>query len=116
LFDDYCLPRMRRGESIETCWVSGPWWDIGTPERYLQTNQDWLGRLGGLEPSFVAPSARVDPGVTLGSSVVGRGARVLGSGRLERCVIWPESVAHAPLSGCIVTPSGVLRVGPPASP
>ena len=113
LFDDYCLPRMRRGESIETCWVPGRWWDIGTPERYLQTNLDWLG---GLDSSFVAPSAQVDAGVAFVSSVVGRGARVLGPGRIERCVIWPESVAHAPLSGCVVTPNSVLRVSPPAAP
>ena len=56
------------------------------------------------------------PPVAFVSSVVGRGARVLGPGRIERCVIWPESVAHAPLSGCVVTPNSVLRVSPPAAP
>jgi mannose-1-phosphate guanylyltransferase len=116
LFDDYCLPRMRRGESIETCWVSGRWWDIGTPERYLQTNLDWLSRVHGFGGNFLAPSAQVDPRVTLASSVVGRGARVNGTGRVERCVIWPESVAQAPLSDCIVTPSAVLQLGRSALP
>src|SRR5690606_29951690 len=103
LFSDYCLPKMRRGESIETWPVTGGWWDIGTPPSYLQANLDWLARhassAGG---SFIAPSASVAAGVSVASSVIGRGARVLGVGALEQCVVWPGSTAVAPLARCVV--------------
>jgi mannose-1-phosphate guanylyltransferase len=109
LFADYCLPKLRRGEPIDTCPIAGRWWDIGTPATYLQTNLDWLAQganaVGG---SFVATSATVAPGVRLESSVVGADARVVGSGALERCVIWPGSTAVAPLSNAVVTPRGVV--------
>jgi mannose-1-phosphate guanylyltransferase len=111
LFTDYCLPRMRSGFPIETVEVAGRWWDVGTPARYLAANQQWLARSaearGG---SFVAPSARVDPGVSLESSIVGAGARVVGAGALRGCVVWPGSVATAPLSNCVVTPRAIVPV------
>jgi mannose-1-phosphate guanylyltransferase len=114
LFADYCLPRMRRGEPIETCPVTGRWWDIGTPSSYLRMNLEWLvehaNAAGG---SFVAASAAVASGVSVEASVVGSGARVTGSGRVERCVIWPGSTAVAPLAGCVVTPRAVVQTDPP---
>lgn len=118
LFADYCLPKLRRGEPIETCPIAGRWWDIGTPATYLQTNLDWLA-LHANAPggSFVAPTASVGGGVRLSECVVGSGARVVGSGTLERCVVWPGSTAVAPLSRCVVTPRAVVAAGlPPAPP
>jgi mannose-1-phosphate guanylyltransferase len=117
LFADHCLPRLRRGEAIDTCPIAGRWWDIGSPPTYLQTNLDWLvsnANAGG--GSYVAASASVAPGVSLQSSVVGSGARVIGSGALERCVVWPGSTAVAPLSSCVVTPRGVVSAAPLPSP
>jgi mannose-1-phosphate guanylyltransferase len=115
LFADYCLPRMRRGEPIDTCPVDGGWWDIGTPASYLGLNLEWLlehaNAPGG---SFVAPSASVERGVRVESSVIGPGARVLGAGRIDRCVIWPDCTAVAPLSGCVVTTHAVVRPDAPA--
>lgn len=113
LIADYCLVKLRRGEPIETCPVAGRWWDLGTPERYLAANLDWLADHAAPGGAFVAASARVAAGVELVSSVVGAGATVTGAGRVERCVIWPGSAARAPLSGCIVTPSTVLSVDSP---
>jgi mannose-1-phosphate guanylyltransferase len=114
LFTDYCMPRMRRGEPIDTCPVGGAWWDIGTPARYLQANLDWLQRRGDPSGSFVSASAVVDPAVAIGSSVVGAGARVMGSGALERCVVWPGSSVQAPLQGCVVTPHALVSTTPAA--
>lgn len=115
LFADHCLPLLRRGEPIDTCPIAGRWWDIGTPATYLQTNLDWLVRnanaAGG---SYVAGSASVAAGVSVESSVVGSGARVAGSGALVRCVVWPESMAVAPLSDCVVTPRGVVSTASPS--
>ncbi|HTV17957.1 MAG TPA: NDP-sugar synthase, partial [Polyangiaceae bacterium] len=118
LFTDYCLPKLRRGEPIETCPIGGQWWDIGTPATYLQTNLDWLGRNANAPSgSFVAPTASVARAVRVESSVVGDGSQVVGSGALDQCVVWPGSVAVAPLSRCVVTPRGVVAAGPaPAAP
>jgi NDP-sugar pyrophosphorylase family protein len=117
LFADYCLPRMRRGKPIDTLLISGRWWDIGTPASYLHMNLEWLtehaNAAGG---SFVAASAQLASGISVESSVIGSGACVTGSGRVEHCVIWPGSTAVAPLSGCVVTPRSVLRPGLPAPP
>jgi len=110
LIGDYCLPRMRRGEPIETCEIGGHWWDIGTPAHYLRANLDWLARnvVGG--GNHVGPGARVEGGVTLTSSVVGARATVSGTGRVEACVIWPGSTVEAPLSHAIATPRGIVRL------
>lgn len=111
LIGDYCLPRMRRGEPIETCTIATSWWDIGTPASYLRANLDWLTRhAGGERGSHVGAGAHVDEGVTLVSSVVGAGATITGQGLIEACVIWPGSTVAAPLARAIVTPRGVLRV------
>jgi mannose-1-phosphate guanylyltransferase len=111
LFTDYCLPQMRAGHPIDTVEVPGRWWDVGTPARYLATNRHWLEHSpkarGG---SFVAPSARVEPGVSIEGSIVGAGARVVGVGAVRDCVIWPGSVATAPLSSCVVTPRAIVPV------
>jgi mannose-1-phosphate guanylyltransferase len=112
LIADYCLPRMRRGEPIDTCPVDGSWWDIGTPESYLLANLGWLERHGDARGAHVAASAVVEPGVTLAASVVGAGAMLRGTGLIERCVIWPGSSVRAPLYGCVVTPRSVVRVLP----
>lgn len=117
LFTDYCLPKLRRGEPIETCSIAGRWWDIGTPETYLQTNFDWLaGHANAAAGSFVDRGATIASAVNLECSVVGAGARVVGSGALERCVVWPGSTAVAPLSRCVVTPRGVVPAAVSASP
>ncbi len=117
LFADYCLPRMRQGQPIDTCPVLGRWWDIGTPASYLRTNRDWLASNANTAAgSFVAPSATVAASAVVESSVVGAGARVTGSGLLVDCVVWPGSTAVAPLSGCVVTPRGVVRADGSAPP
>jgi mannose-1-phosphate guanylyltransferase len=112
LFSDYCLPRLRRGEPVYTCPAGEQWWDVGSLDGYLRANHDWLARHATrADASFVAPTARVSPGVVLRGSVVGAGARVEGAGVLEECVIWPNATATAPLSRCVVTPLRSVQAG-----
>jgi hypothetical protein len=80
--------------------------DIGTPRAYLEANLRWLaGRR-----QWCGDGALVGPAVALDGAVVGEGARVLGAGRVEQCVVWPGAEAQAPLRGAIVAPEGVVRV------
>lgn len=116
LFADFCLPLLRRGERIETRWARGTFRDIGTLESYLAANLEWLHRhTGGASGSYVAPSALVSPGARLTRSVVGADSRVEGAGELFECVVWPGSVARAPLSRSIVTPNRVVSCAPAES-
>lgn len=109
LIGDYCLPRLRRGEPVDTRPVSGAWWDIGSPSGYISANARWLETHANAPgASFVAASARVTPGVALEATIVNAGARVEGSGALTRCIVWPNARAVAPLADAIVTPQRVF--------
>lgn len=107
LFDDLALPALRRGEHfVETVETSEPWSDIGTLSAYLELNLAWLeGR-----QTFLGEGAEVSPVVELRSAVIGAGARVTGSGALERVVVWPNAVATAPLANAVVTPTQVVSL------
>ncbi len=84
--------------------VTRPWTDAGDPRALLWANLAWLAvrELG----SFVAAGAEIASGVEPRNSVIGAGARVLGQGLLERCVVCPGAIVSAPLSDAIVAPSG----------
>jgi mannose-1-phosphate guanylyltransferase len=103
LVGDVHLPALGRGARIGSFDVAGPFDDIGSIDAYLDANLAWVRRRGG---SWVAPGALVAPGVELVDCVVGAGARVGGSGRLERAVVWPGAVAAAPLADVVVTRTG----------
>jgi mannose-1-phosphate guanylyltransferase len=112
LIGDYCLPRMRAGRPIDTVEVAGRWWDVGTPASYLAANRDWLARSPEVRNgSYVSPSALLEPGVVLESSIVGAGARIAAGVTLRSCVVWPGSVVGASLSNCVVTPRAIVPVG-----
>jgi mannose-1-phosphate guanylyltransferase len=105
LFDDYCLPRLRRGEPIDTCPVAGGWWDVGSFAGYAAANAHWLSAHANRERrSFVHASALVAPHVELDGCVVGAGAIVEGDGALRGCILWPGGRVEAPSGPCIVTP------------
>jgi mannose-1-phosphate guanylyltransferase len=115
LIDDYCLPRLRRGETIDTCPVAGGgWWDVGSFTGYAAANAHWLSananREGG---SFAHASARIAPGVELQGSVIGAGAIVEGEGLLQRCIVWPRARIAAPSGPCIVTPHARVELRAP---
>jgi NDP-sugar pyrophosphorylase family protein len=105
LFDDFMLPRLRRGEAVETCLTHTGWQEVGSLEGYWKANERWLSHHANHgERSYVHPSARVAAGVQLISSVVGANARLEGVGTIARSIIWPNSQATAPFDKGIVTP------------
>ena len=106
LIADVALPMLRAGRAIATCVTERPWVDIGSIPEYHRANLSWLERREGFESSYVAPSAKVDPGIAISRSIVGAGAVVEGQGRVERSVIWPGARAKAPLRDVIVTRAG----------
>jgi mannose-1-phosphate guanylyltransferase len=106
LFADAALPLLRAGGVIRSVPVATPWTDAGDPSSLLGANLAWLGQRG--LGAFVAESARVSADIELRHSLVGAGARVLGHGVLERCVVCPGATATAPLRDVIVAPSGRL--------
>ena len=104
LFGDAALPLLRAGGTITSAAVNTAWTDAGSIPSLLSTNLAWL-ETRGLD-GFVADGAELAPGVSLRDSLVGAGARVLGSGTLERCVVCPGATVTAPLRDSIVAPSG----------
>ncbi len=104
LFGDVALPLLRAGGVVASIRVSAPWIDAGDPNRLLDANLAWL--LARREVAFVAPGAQVAPTVELRQSVIGSGARVLGLGLLERCLVCDGATVEAPLRDAIVAPSG----------
>lgn len=109
LIGDWALPELRRGARIFAVVVRGSFEDVGSPGDYLAANLGWL-RARTEDPlgSFLAEGATVGAGVELVSSIVGKGARVSGSGVLRNAMILPGAEAQAPLRDVIVTPRGVV--------
>jgi len=107
LVGDGFLPALRAGRTLRAFGHHAPWYDVGTVATYLAANLAWLD-VRGLE-RWAGEGARVAPGVRLDRAVVGRGAQVVGSGPITRCVLWPDARATAPLAGAVVTPHGVAR-------
>ena len=105
LFDDFMLPRLRRGEPVETCLIHSTWQEVGSLDGYWKANEHWLSHHANHgERSYVHPSASVAKGVQLISSVVGANARIEGVGNVTHSVIWPDCRVTAPLDKGIVTP------------
>jgi len=107
LIEDVLLPAIGGGARVATHEAPRAFFDIGTPAQYLAANVAWLKARG--EEAWCGEGSRVD--VALVASVVGAGARVEGSGVLERCVVWPGAVARAPLANAIVAAEGMVVAG-----
>jgi mannose-1-phosphate guanylyltransferase len=111
LIGDYCLPRLRRGEQVDTLWMASPWREVGSLRGYLEANRHWLSHHANLDGhSYVHPSARVSAGVRVAASVVGAHAEVDGAGSLDGCVVWPAARARVPLASAVVTPRAVAKL------
>lgn len=107
LIQDWAIPELEAGRAITTVETRAPWTDVGDPVSYHRANLEWLGA----RSSFVGPDAFVADTVTLSESVVGRGARVFGTGVLGGCVVWPGAEVCAPLERAVVMDShGTLRL------
>lgn len=108
LVGDGFLPALARGQVLTTTSLDAPFIDVGTKDELLHANLTWLEQRG--LPHWVAPDASVAEGVELGRVVVGPGAHVTGTGRLDRAVVWPNAAACAPACDVIVTPRVTLKV------
>jgi len=110
------IPALLDGERIEAIRFPGYWHEHSTPERYLQGNWNLLSGSVTLthppaEIRAISPSATVEPGARLSSLVVvGARSVVRSSARLDRVVIWPDSVVDGAIENAIVTPKGVFRL------
>ncbi|MCU0681110.1 MAG: sugar phosphate nucleotidyltransferase [Polyangiaceae bacterium] len=105
LVGDALMPLLIAGATIAALVYEGPFFDVGSPEGYLDANLAWLDRRGG--GSFVGPGASVASGVELARCVLGAGAVVEGEGELRACVLWPGARVRAPLEHAIVSAGGL---------
>jgi mannose-1-phosphate guanylyltransferase len=118
LIGDVAMPLARRGEHVRTLASEG---DLLAPgdglAEYLSAHATWLGQRSG-GGSFVGEGAAIEPAVELVGCVIGAGAVVAGSGRLERVVAWPGARVTAPLADAVVTTAGrvVRRAEAPGVP
>lgn len=104
LVGDGLVPWLASGKPVTTLSHRGHWSDGGTIAQYLAQNRHWLGRRG--VTNHLGQGAALAPEVALVESVVGEGARIIGSGAVERSVIWPGARAESPLSDAVVLSDG----------
>jgi NDP-sugar pyrophosphorylase family protein len=108
LVGDVYLPGLRRGETLRAFDAGDvEWHDIGTLRDYEAACFAWLALRG---ESFVDAGVTVPRDVTLTGAIVGKGASVVGSGVIERCVVWPGATVTAPCRSAVVTPWGTVPV------
>lgn len=106
---------MDRGECIAALVDDGPWFDLGTIERYVEVNMGLLDgsiRYPGIDPPFEArlidPRAKVGSGVRLGRKlVVGAGATLEGHDVVERAIVWDGATVTAPFADRVITAGGL---------
>jgi mannose-1-phosphate guanylyltransferase len=107
LVEDVYLPALRSGAKLCAFRYDSLWHDVGSLRSYLAANLAWLDSKG--LPFWKASGAHTEAGVEVDRSVLGAESAATGQGRLARCVVWPRSVAVAPLSDAIVTGSQVVQ-------
>lgn len=105
LVGDGYIPALAAGGRLRAAPLLEHFDDIGSPAAYLAANMSWLGD----RSAWVDGTASVGAGVSLSKTIVGVGAKVSGTGRLVRCVVWPGARAMAPLENAIVTPEHVVK-------
>ena len=107
---------IERGETFVAYVNKGYWIDIGTPAKYLQVHRDIMDGLysappfdGDAKKAWVAPGARIEPGVELHGpcfvdegavvkagtrvlpySVIGRQTHVDEAALIEASIVWPN--------------------------
>jgi mannose-1-phosphate guanylyltransferase len=109
LVGDVYIPALLRGATLGAFAHGAPWHDVGSIGAYLAANLAWLDDRGLIR--WVGEGARAGASVTLGRVVLGAGSNAVGAGPLERCVVWPGSIATAPLADAVVAGELVVRVG-----
>ncbi len=101
--DDLYLPLLERGEQLHAYASNRPWFDLGSPRRYLAGVQAWIGgwpRL--LRRSWIAPGADIAADAKLRRVVIESGARVEAGAEVAGCLLLPGARVAA---GCRVLDS-----------
>lgn len=115
-------PLLAAGEPIAAIATARPWFDLGTPARYLDAALSWALQALPEHGAWLAPRAAVDPSARLRRAAVEAGASVgaharlvetlvlpgatVGAGaRLERVIVGPgvEVAPGSALSSCLLT-------------
>jgi NDP-sugar pyrophosphorylase family protein len=116
---------LRRGMIIGGYVYKGPWFDLGTPVRYLDANCSLVsGRacVPQFDPFFhtsfpnavlVADTVEIEQDVELGPEVViGKGCRIKQGSRISHSVLWPHTMIakNSLLDYSIVAGKNILNV------
>jgi NDP-sugar pyrophosphorylase family protein len=94
LVADVALPLLRRGQRIAAFRYDGGWDDVGAPAGLLRANLRWLEQEG--RDVWCGERTAIAPGAIIERSVVGEGARIVGSGVVRECVVLPGGSLDAP--------------------
>lgn len=84
---DLYEPLIRAGERIDAVESNEPWFDIGTPKRYLDAVIGWAGRGGWRRRGWWSPEADVSPEAVVETSVIEAGARVARRAGVRRSLV-----------------------------
>jgi len=108
LVGDIYIPALLAGAPLRAFAHDAPWHDVGSLRSYLAANLAWLDErgLGG----WAGDGARAESPVELRRAILGAGATAVGAGPLARCVVWPGSVATAPLADSVVAGEQVVTI------
>ena len=97
------VPWVDRGERIAGHVEAAAWRDLGTPREYLAASLDMFrggDRMPPRQGVSIDPTARIEG--ELHETTVGRGATVAPGVRLERCIVWPDTVVRASAADAIL--------------
>jgi NDP-sugar pyrophosphorylase family protein len=110
------MPALTDGLKLQGLPVAEPFFDLGTPARYLEANVKLVTgevRITGFKPPaegfYLADGVEVGEGATFGpGAVVCRGARIAPGVHVERAVIMPGARADRDLTDVVVTADGSI--------
>ena len=109
IISDLYIPLLEEGCRLEALVAAPRWHDLGTPERYLEANLDWLrgGRpVGRRYRNRISPLAEIHATATVVASVVEHRVRIGEGARVEESVLLPgvRVAAGSRIKGSILGP------------
>lgn len=82
--------------------VTTPWTDIGTTQDYFDAHMQ-------LAP-LVHPTATISPKACVSECVIGENSVVIGSIKLQKCIVWPNTTVDKDHHRAILTPNGCVQL------
>lgn len=99
---DLYQPLIESGEKIEALESGEPWFDLGTPRRYLDAVIAWAGRGGWRRRAWLSSEAEVDEAASVENSVIEAGVKVGAGARIRKSLVLTGASIGA---GCKVSDS-----------